>query len=148
MINFVRIVLQDVSWNFMHCTHRPVQSSGCSPCTARFQATTRLLLHCCAHLFNYHRIIFILPLPECTPREFVFLNFWIIFNRLCPIIGSTIFLYFWVSETSAEQLLHRHWPCKKSLRPLTRLSWRTSQTRNKENPRCFINMWKKVWQLF
>ncbi|GFV00340.1 uncharacterized protein TNCV_3643181 [Trichonephila clavipes] len=53
MANFVWIVMQDVSWNFMYRAHKPVQCSGRD---VRLQTTARLLLHCCGHFFNYRRI--------------------------------------------------------------------------------------------
>ena len=89
MVNFVRIFLQDVSYNFQHRARMPVQCPGNSSCTARLHTTVRLLLKCCGHFFKYRRMHLFLPLPGCISNEPVISNFCIICFRPMTLIGPT-----------------------------------------------------------
>ncbi|GFV54826.1 uncharacterized protein TNCV_3683511 [Trichonephila clavipes] len=115
----------------MHRAHRPVQCLGNSPSTASLQAIARLLLHCCGHFFNYHRINYFPPSTRLHMKKTCLFEFVIIFST--PGQSSDQFLCPCVSGTSAELLLVRkHYSCQKSLQaernPSMRQSRRNSHT--------------------
>ncbi|GFY29567.1 hypothetical protein TNCV_2627371 [Trichonephila clavipes] len=65
---------------------------GQFPSTARVQATTRLLLHCCHHFFIYHLINSFPSSSRLHSKRTCLLEFLrIIFSRLWAVIGPTPF---------------------------------------------------------
>ena len=81
-------------------------------------------------------LILFFPLPDCTSKEPVFSNFWIIFNRRCTVIGPTIFFIPLnvrnCCRASSAQSLFLQKSFSGRARFFIGTSCQTSQTRNEE----------------